>query len=49
MPFAMKREAESLLAKLDNDDITPAKFREMRDDIVGRCPGAFLYAPEFDG
>jgi len=47
MPIEMKREAESLLQKLDNDDISMSKFREMRDQILAHCPGAMLYGNDF--
>jgi hypothetical protein len=49
MPAAMRSEAIDLMRKMDTDDISPAKFAEMRDAIVSRCPGAFLHAPEFNG
>jgi hypothetical protein len=47
MPLATKHEALDLLRKLDHDDIAMDKFREMRDAIIARCPGAFLAVNDF--
>lgn len=40
-------EAIALLRKMDNDDISLAKFREMRDDIIGHCPHAVHCGNDF--
>lgn len=47
MSAEMQREAICLMRKKDHDDIADEKYREMRDDIVARCPGAFMPAPLF--
>jgi hypothetical protein len=49
MSKTLQGEANVLLDKLFSNEISPGKYSEMRDDIVSRCPGAFLYASEFDG
>lgn len=45
MPRECQQEALDLMRKMDASEMSPQKYREMRDDIVARCPGAFLPAP----
>lgn len=45
MPREAQQEALDLMRKMYGSEMCEQKYREMRDDIVARCPGAFLPAP----